>query len=505
VSQSPPPEQDAAPELELLHATPGDLITTANVREDLRLDQAFLDSVAALGVLVPIVATRTDDGQLAIVHGHRRAAAAAQVGLTRVAVVVQPPATSDALRLMAQMTENDRRQALSTAETVAAHEQLSLLGVSVAEAARTLGTDATAVRAARQVATKPVARHAAEEAGLDLADALVLAEFGDDSEFVSQLVEEATRYGRDSMLRTAERRRQEIATQEAITATEQQWQEAGYAVVDPDTTATVLWRITDDAGEDLDDDAHAECPGRAVKIHGWAPDRINVTHYCVDAEHHHPGRVAELRSSVREREQDPQEKAARRARTIANNKEWRAAETVRREHVRTWLTKAKLTPQISRWLLSEVLDPGPARSPDQIRQALTELGWASDAFRAAKTGTYYVHETLQAQPNASQQRAGVGLLAWMLAAREGATSTESWRTVQASTATYLEFLQEHTGYTLGHVEQLAAGHGEQDPEPTDPDGEEAVDEAETADPDDPLLADDRPVDHATSRSASTRR
>lgn len=493
-------------EAELVHVAPGDLITTANVRHDLRLDQPFLDSVAALGVLVPIVATRTDDGQLAIVHGHRRAAAAAEVGLAQVAVVVQPPAVSEAVRLMAQMTENDRRQGLSTAEAVAAHEQLSLLGVSVAEAARTLGTDTTAVRAARQVASKPAARQAAEEAGLDLADALVLAEFGDDDEFVTSLVAEAQRYGRDSMLRMAERRRQEVETEEAVAEVEQAWTALGYSIVDPDTeNAAALWRITDEAGEGLEADDHADCPGRAVRVHGWAPDRINTQHLCVDAEKHHPGRVIELRSSIREREKDPQEKAAQRARTITNNKEWRAAETVRREHVRVWLAKAKLTPQMSRWLLGEVLDPGPCRAPDQIRESLTGMKWASDALRTAETGSHYVRETLQAQPNASQQRAGVALLAWLLAAREGATSTESWRSVSASTAAYLDFLEEHTGYTLGTVEKLAAGRTEQAAESATAGGHDE-DRRDTQPPaeDDPLLAEVDAADQSKGAQATTR-
>jgi hypothetical protein len=48
-------------------------------------------------------------------------------------------------------------------------------------------------------------------------------------------------------------------------------------------------------------------------------------------------------------------------------------------------------------------------------------------------------------------------LAWLLADREATTSTESWRSVNTSTTRYLEFLEEHTGYQLGTVEQLAAG------------------------------------------------
>ena len=66
---------------ELVMVDPGQLVTRRNVRVDLHLDEAFTESIAALGVQVPIVAVRGEDGTLSIEHGHRRAAAAAAAGL----------------------------------------------------------------------------------------------------------------------------------------------------------------------------------------------------------------------------------------------------------------------------------------------------------------------------------------------------------------------------------------------------------------------------------------
>lgn len=503
-----PPEGPPMSHPELLAVDPRQLLTTANVRTDLRLDDGFLASVAAQGVLVPIVATRTDHGELVIEYGHRRAAAAVAAGLSSVPVVIMPPSADQATRLMAQLAENERRAALSGAERVAAHEQLALLGVSVADAARTLGETQDRVRAARKVAVNPVAT-AAAEAGMDLADALVLAEFDDDATFVELLLEVAAADGRDEMLREAERRRQQRRMLQAKAAEEDAWRARGYQIVDPthgDDSVIPIWRILDPGGDSINDDDHQDCPGRAVKIlrnwgggddgHQW-----RASHYCVDPGEHHPGQVKQFASSQPTRpeaggeavEAAAEAKAAERRRVIDNNKDWRAAEPVRRAHVKTWLATAKPTPAIARWLLGELLDPGPTRQLGDTRAALADLGWASDVIRphTSESSHRYMpaRSSLRPAETASQPRAVIGCLAWLLADRETDTSTESWRTVRPTTTSYLEFLEDHTGYKLGRVEQLAAGRAsstEDEPATSashDPDGIDL--DADDLDLDDP--------------------
>ncbi|WP_172636460.1 ParB/Srx family N-terminal domain-containing protein [Aeromicrobium massiliense] len=66
---------------------PNDLLVDLNVRDDLNLSKDFVASIAEHGVLSPIVAVQTDQG-LRVRMGHRRAAAAVQVGLDTVPVVV---------------------------------------------------------------------------------------------------------------------------------------------------------------------------------------------------------------------------------------------------------------------------------------------------------------------------------------------------------------------------------------------------------------------------------
>jgi ParB family chromosome partitioning protein len=60
--------------IEVLTAHPG------NVRRDIHLDQEFLDSIAELGILTPLRITPAGGGGYRVIEGHRRLAAAEQLG-----------------------------------------------------------------------------------------------------------------------------------------------------------------------------------------------------------------------------------------------------------------------------------------------------------------------------------------------------------------------------------------------------------------------------------------
>lgn len=67
--------------LEMLN--PADLLTDRNVRTDPHLTPAFIGSVKANGIIVPIVAIRDPEG-IRVRAGHRRTAAALHAGLVEV-------------------------------------------------------------------------------------------------------------------------------------------------------------------------------------------------------------------------------------------------------------------------------------------------------------------------------------------------------------------------------------------------------------------------------------
>ena len=101
---------------------PASLLIDVNVRLNARVDADFVASIRDLGVLVPIVAVRTLDGDLRVRFGHRRTIAATHAGRSVVpVVVVADEATDDAAeveRLVTQWAENEHRAGLTTAERV---------------------------------------------------------------------------------------------------------------------------------------------------------------------------------------------------------------------------------------------------------------------------------------------------------------------------------------------------------------------------------------------------
>jgi len=165
---------------------PSLLLVDRNVRRDAAPDKTLVESVRDLGVLVPIVAVRTDAG-VRVRYGHRRTHAAIQAGQATVPVWVfdTDHADSDTDRIVAQWAENEHRAALTATDRLAAVEQLSAFGVSAAQITKRLKTKRTQVDAALAVAASPLAKKATERYEfLTLDQAAVLAEFdaGDDAD-----------------------------------------------------------------------------------------------------------------------------------------------------------------------------------------------------------------------------------------------------------------------------------------------------------------------------------
>jgi ParB family chromosome partitioning protein len=98
---------------------PASLLVDRNVRVQVSLDKAFIDSVREHGVLVPVVAVRTPEGQLRVRFGHRRTAAAIEADAKTVPVVVVADETdsdeAEVQRLVQQWAENEHRTGLSGA------------------------------------------------------------------------------------------------------------------------------------------------------------------------------------------------------------------------------------------------------------------------------------------------------------------------------------------------------------------------------------------------------
>ncbi len=127
---------------ELVHANPAELVIDTNVRLDVRLDKEFVASIAARGVIQPVLAVRDTEGVGRVRDGQRRTLAAIQERVPTVPVFVVDAATEwDAAlieRVTDQLIANNHRTALRGSEEAAAIEQLRV-GWDVADAHRQNG------------------------------------------------------------------------------------------------------------------------------------------------------------------------------------------------------------------------------------------------------------------------------------------------------------------------------------------------------------------------------
>lgn len=260
------PQVIQAPQLD-----PRTLLVDLNVRHAATADADLIASIRDVGVLQPIVAVRTAAGQVRVRYGHRRTLAAIEAQLPTVPVlIVADEATDDAgqvERLVTQWAENEHRAGLTKAEQADVIGQLSAFGVSPAQIAKRTKTTRVTVDAALVVMASELARAAtARYDFLDLTQAAVVAEFENDAETVTALIA-AAQAGRFE--HAAQRARDDRAERARIAAKTDELRTAGLTVVDQpgwnDTTRR-LTSLVDQDGENMDVQAHTECPGHAVFV-----------------------------------------------------------------------------------------------------------------------------------------------------------------------------------------------------------------------------------------------
>jgi ParB family chromosome partitioning protein len=114
--------------------------------DDARLDE-LAKSIAANGIIQPIVARRLENGRYQIIAGERRWRAAQRVGLSRVPVVVKDVASSDRQRqLELALIENIQRENLNPIEEAAAYQRLvQEFGLRQEDIAQQVGKDRATV------------------------------------------------------------------------------------------------------------------------------------------------------------------------------------------------------------------------------------------------------------------------------------------------------------------------------------------------------------------------
>ena len=263
-------EQDAQPRQPFLM-----MIGTAelsghpgNVREDLDLSQEFCDSVAEIGVRVPLLVTPTGDGGYRVIEGHRRLAAALKAGQDSVPCHVDPGRAGDEagqyLDMLVANSASYRRNFTPVQEVAAlfaAHEA----GATRTRIRRATGRKAEEVKTALQAGslsddTRAKAAELASQLTLD--QLALLAEFDSDQEAVAKILE-ALRHGY-TVEYGAERIRQDHAEAAEHERLRGELEAAGTPVASELPAGAVrLTSLTHD-GEDLTPEAHATWPGRGA-------------------------------------------------------------------------------------------------------------------------------------------------------------------------------------------------------------------------------------------------
>lgn len=447
----------------LEYLDPTGLLIETNVRSDLHLTGEFVASIKAHGVLVPVVAVRTDQG-VRVRAGQRRTAAAVEAGLTSIPVMVLNPAGTDADRIVEQLTENIHRTALTDSDTVGAVEQLALLGCSAATIAKRTKLPRQRVDQALIVSESASRGTLTADIGLNLEHAAWLAEFEDDHEVYEQLRDEflaEPEQARHAVERERQNRRWADALAQAVATVGAQNNGILYdgPTYGPECKAARLEELlTASGGEELTPEAHAWCRGKAFRLRrqSWGtPDLIidgcgfGLEHWCTDWKGNgHADRYANPDNPSKPDAGTDEAKEQRRQ-TIALNKAGEAAKTVREEWLTAFTTdgrSGKHLPTLWPRFMLDTLEATYTAGDDKAYGLphVLELLHINDLDNTALSDNTINHVLLCAR-------------LWSF---ERMASREIWR--QTSThRLYLDYLQSW-GYTLSPAEKCGAGHIDQD-------------------------------------------
>jgi len=433
--------------MELLTINPAEVKVSANIRTAVELDKAFLDSIREHGVLQPPVVVRDESGQLSIRYGQRRHAAALEVGMTEMPVLIAGD-LDEADRIVQQWIENEHRAKLGTGDRARAIQQLALLSVTPAKIAKKLGVKRAEVDQAMATVSSELATKAADRwQFLTLDQAAALAEFEDDADTVKALVvaaEEST----GAFAHALQEARDDRALAEAVQARIDELTSEGVTVTDPpergDSTAAYLHDLADGNGKGVSPQGHATCPGHAAYVQSrWG--EIRTGYVCLDpAANGHSVRT----SSNNARGPLTDQQKAERRELVANNKAWLSAEKVRRVWLTQLLTR-KTPPKGAAQFIAGELTRGGVTLPRQYD--------AKDgAMLAELLGVKSSRDAIANGESATDGRAGVIALAVLIAGYERATHKSTWRNPGDDMRRYFTFLAA-LGYELADVEQLVIG------------------------------------------------
>ncbi|MCW8103546.1 ParB/RepB/Spo0J family partition protein [Streptomyces tauricus] len=339
-------------------------------------DDDLKASVAELGVQDPIHVRPQADGTYGAFKGWRRAQAQQAANATakaddrpirKIPAIIRADLVgNDAMTHLLSLIENDHREQMHDRDRVKAIETLALIDVSEEQReamARALKIKRAELRAAREAGRLDDTQlRRARGQGFDLMQMAEMAEVRDVSQAVAVLesahAKDAAEEGggRGHWDQALAGLRQAKADAEARQSALDRLEKAEVPLL-PDSfpwgtkdTSRPLTDLRTPLGAPLTPDKHAYCSGHAARL----DEEFRPVWYCSDpAKHGH-----KLRPGAKQAKQSmsPEEKEAR-TRTIAGNKAWKAARTVREDFVKR-LCKGKSLPEpVRQFALRTVMSP----------------------------------------------------------------------------------------------------------------------------------------------------
>ncbi|MGP0224044.1 ParB/RepB/Spo0J family partition protein [Paenarthrobacter sp. NCHU4564] len=447
---------NATPTLEMLD--PNALTVDVNVRKEAGLTKEFVASIKEHGVLVPVVAHRTEDGTVHVLMGQRRTLGAIEAGATTIPVLVGDT-PEEAERLATQVVENDHRSALTDGDRAEAFHQMALLGVSASVIARKMGAKKALVETALKVKANPTAAQALDQ-GLTLEQSAVIEEFADDADAVA-LLESLAIENPGNFAHRAQRLRDERKNNALLAEACAEAASKGLTVLEEDPgyydykgPAAMISALTTVKGERL-----SEADADAVYI-GIGYSGL-VTRFAV-ADWKARGLRKDGKAPAGGMTEE--EKAARRE-IIENNKAMDSAEVVRREFIKTLLTRKALPKNAQKFIAHTI-----AHSSYILTKALNKTEITAELLG---TGTGYGE--FAAYVDKPTTKPETVTLATMITAYEANIDRTSWRSRNSDTRYYLTQLTAW-GYEPSDVETIILTNPTTETEET----AEGADETEAA-------------------------
>ncbi|MFH8492142.1 ParB/RepB/Spo0J family partition protein [Streptomyces longisporoflavus] len=441
-------------------------------------DDELKASVAELGVQDPIHVRPQGNGTYGAFKGWRRAQAQQAANTTAAArgrparqipaIVRADLADNDAMTHLLSLIENEHREQMHNRDRVKAIETLALIEVSEEQrekTARALKIKRTELRAARRAARLDDTHlHHARARGFDLVQMAELADVSDVSRAV-QVLEDA--HARDvaeegggrghwnqALARLQQAKAEAEARQRALDALEK----ADVPLL-PDyfphgtkNTSRPLTELRTPLGAPLTPDKHAYCPGHAARL----DEDFQPLWYCCDpAKYGH-----KLRPGAKQAKQSmSEEEREARARTIAGNKAWKTARTVREDFVQRLCTGRSLPDAVRQFALRTVMSP-PSLYAKWCEKSETEA--VARLLKVPDPGAHTSRHSREGDPfdelvrRQGKTRGWHQVFAQVAAAFEySMREPKAWQNLNRHQAAYLMCLTAE-GYRLSDVEELAA-------------------------------------------------